>query len=196
LLFICFTIIAFGVSIGVSVQYIGLEPWTAANIGLSSHWYTIGFWNLILQLFFLLLTIIIEKRIPRIGTFINIIYISALVDLIIYFDFLPKFDNHIINFFIFLLAITTTSFGVSIAITTDLGPGAKTQFYVAVHKKFNIKLIHCKNMMELLGLSIAIFFGGPLFVGTLIFIFVSGYLIGYFVPKLSELFFKNGFNSV
>jgi uncharacterized membrane protein YczE len=195
LLFLGFTTIAFGVSLGISVQYIGLEPWTAAAIGLSDLHFSFVFWNLFFQIFFLLLTIIIEKRLPRIGTFINTFYISVLIDLIIRLDIFPKFDNHIINFLIFIIAVSITSLGASFAITTDLGPGAKTQFYVAIHNKYKIKLSYCKFMMEGIALIIAFIVGGPLFIGTIIFVFVSGWLIGYFVPLINNIFFKNGFNN-
>lgn len=188
LLFLGFTIIALGVTVTIKVHYVGLEPWSSVNVGLSKFHYSYGVWNVFFQLIFLILTIFLEKRIPRIGTFVNMFYVSSMVDFFTYLDFVPEIPHGIWSYIVFVLGVFITSVGGSITIVTDLGPGAKTQFYVAVHKYFGVKLSYSKYAMELLGLTIALIFKGPIFLGTLLFIFLSGFFIGRLVPYFENIF--------
>lgn len=181
-LFLGFTVISFGAYLGISVQYIGLEPWSAAVFGISKFSLTYGIWNILIQSVFLVLTYLMEKRLPRLGTIINSFYVSFLIDLFVYLDFAPKFENHFINFAIFLFSVFICAIGASMVISTDLGGGAKTQFYVAASTYFSINIMFSKNIMETLGLTIALIIGGPIFIGTFVFILVSGYVVKIFIP--------------
>jgi uncharacterized membrane protein YczE len=81
------------------------------------------------------------------------------------------------------------------AISTDLGGGAKTQFYVTASSYFSLNIMFSKNIMECIGLSLAIIVGGPIFIGSFIFILVSGYVVNFFIPIFLKLSFNQNISS-
>lgn len=189
-LFIGFGFIAYGVSMVVHVSDVGVEPWAALNIALEKKMWTYGAWNALIQSVFIILTVIIEKRLPRVGTYINMIFVSLFIDIFVYLNsfFYVEIINSFLKYGFYISGVIVATFGTAMAIVSGLGTGAKTQFYVAIHQKFGFKLSNCKYAMEILGLLLAVVFGGPIFVGTLLFILVSGFFIGFFVDKLQERF--------
>lgn len=182
ILIIGFIIIAFGVSMMINVNYVGLEPWAAVNVGLSEISLTYGAWNAIIQAIFITITWIIEKRPPRLGTFLNMVIVSVFVDFFVSLNLFPKIESLFLSYLFFTLGIFVASVGASLAIVTNKGVGAKTQFYVTLYQKTNFKIGNLKYMMEAIGLSLAILVGGPIFLGTIIFVFTSGHFIGKLVP--------------
>lgn len=184
--FIGFLIIAFGVSMTVHVSHVGLEPWSAALVGLSKISLTYGTWNMIIHIIFISFTYLLEKRPPRLGTFLNMIIISPLIDLFIFLDLFPEIHSILLQYLFFAGGVIVSSFGMSLLITSNIGAGSKTQFYVVLHEKTNWKLSRCKNLVELTGLTLALVVGGPLFVGTILFIFISSSSIEYFVGKMKK----------
>lgn len=184
-----FLIVSYGVSLAVHVSYIGIEPWVAVNVGLSDLSLTYGIWNALIQTIFIVFTVLLERRVPRLGTFLNMTLLSSFTDFFIFLDYLPKIPEGTYSYLFFVLAIFVTSIGMSFIIATGLGAGAKTQFYVTVHHKYGIKLSHAKMSLEILGLILALMVGGPIFIGTIIVAILSGYFIGFFTPLFQNRLF-------
>lgn len=184
--FVGFLFTALGVSMMIHVNHVGLEPWPAAIMGLSAWGLTYGLWNVIIHACFISLTMLLEKRPPRLGTFLNMAIVSPLIDLFIWFDFFPEINSTVSSYLFFVFGVVITSFGLSLVITSNIGAGSKTQFYVVLHEKTNWKLAHCKNLVEFTGFLLAFLVGGPLFIGTLLFIFISSVSIEFFVSKMKK----------
>lgn len=187
MLIIGFIVTGFGVAMTVHVSFVGVEPWSAVNIGLSEKTLTYGTWNMIIQMFFILLTFVIEKRLPRFGTFLNMAVVSIVIDFFIYIDKFPEINGTLMSYIFFIMGVIISNIGISIVIVTNLGSGAKTQFYVVIHEKTKIKLEYLKYGMEILGLTLAFLVGGPIFIGTILFVFISGFVIGKTVPFLKKV---------
>lgn len=186
LLILGYVITAFGVSLTVHVSHVGLEPWVAFIKGLSEKGLSYGIWNAIIQVIFITITWVIEKRKPRIGTFINIIVMSTMIDFFILFNPFSSVPHGLYSYMFYILAIFIASFGMSIAIVSNVGVGAKTQFYVTVHILTSIRIDYVKYALEITGLVLALMIGGPIYVGTFIFLYFSGFFIGKMVPYLQK----------
>lgn len=184
-----FLITSYGVSLAVHVSYVGIEPWVAVNVGLSDLNLTYGIWNALIQSIFLIFTVLLERRVPRLGTFLNMALLSSFTDFFIFLDYLPKIPEGTYSYLFFVLAIFVSSIGMSFIISTGLGAGAKTQFYVTLHHKYGIKLSTAKMSLELLGVTLALMVGGPIFIGTILVAILSGYFIGYFTPIFEKRLF-------
>lgn len=185
-LYIAFILISFGSSIMIHVSYVGLEPWSAVHLGLSNFALSVGVWTSIIQIIFILFAFLLEKKPPGIGTILNTISIGPFIDFFLSLKLFPPIDNMVYAYFFFILGIFVSSFGIGLAILTDLGAGAKTHFYVVLHKKYKLSLSRAKSLMEIAGLLLAFVFGGPLFIGTIIFAFISGPIV-----QFSVSFYKN-----
>lgn len=181
-------IISFGVSMMVHVNEVGLEPWGSAFVGLSKNvGLTYGFWMIASHVIFIGLAYLVEKRPPRVGTFINMMVVGPSVDALTYFSLFPNINSIIGVYSFYIAGIMIASLGISFVIVSKVGAGSKTQFYMVVHNKTGLRILYCKYLMEGLGLFLAITFGGPLFIGTIIFIITSGYFIDVFVGMLERI---------
>ena len=170
-------IIASGVSMMVHVAEVGVEPWTAAHVGLASRALTIGLWTSLIQALFIFITYTIEKRPPKVGTFLSMLLTGPLIDLFLHLYPFPLFETFGSKLLFFLLGLIVANTGAGLLIALNLGPGAKTQFYVAVSEATNIGIGTAKLLMEALGLFIAVLFSGPIFIGTVLFALFSGYVV-------------------
>lgn len=184
-------ILAIGVSLTIHVSGVGLEPWSAAYVGLTTLHFTVGFWIVTSHIFFITLTYLLERRPPRLGTFINMLTVGPIIDLINALNIYPTITNSLYTHLFFLLGVIISNFGVGVVIVSTVGAGSKTQFYLTIHNKTGIRLSYCKYMIEFTGLTIALLTGGPIFIGTIISIILSGYVVevsvkflrGYLIPK-------------
>jgi len=177
ILYTGFVLIAFGSSVMIHVSYVGLEPWSAFHLGLAGFSLSVGLWTMLIQGIFIFLAFILERKPPGIGTFLNTISIGPMIDFFLSLNLISPIAQPLISYLIFIFGVVISSFGIGLAIISDLGAGAKTHFYVVIHKQYNISLSKAKGMMELSGLLFAILVGGPIFWGTVIFAFISGPLV-------------------
>jgi uncharacterized membrane protein YczE len=70
ILFIGIFLTSLGSAIMIKVFFIGLQPWDATYKGLSEiSGLSIGKWVIILQASMIFLAMIIEKKLPKMGTF-------------------------------------------------------------------------------------------------------------------------------
>lgn len=179
LLFAGFILIALGLSLQINIAYIGLEPWGAFHLALSNISLSVGTWTILIQFLFIFLTYLLDRKMPKIGTFLNMVFIGLLVDMFLLMGVSLSFGHFWLDIFVFILGMWISSVGAACAILSDLGPGSKTQFYVTCHNKFGIRLSTAKFSMEFLGLSLALVFGGPIMIGTLLFVLLSPLFISH-----------------
>lgn len=171
----------------IKVSFTGIEPWTAFHIGLSNFSLTIGIWTLLIQFIFIFLTYLMDKKRPGIGTFLNMACIGPLIDFFVGLDLYPDFEHNIFAYLFLILGIFISSLGAAIGIKTNLGPGAKTNFYIVLSEKINISISKSKTSLEVLGIILALILKGPLFLGTVIFAFISGPLIQFYLSLFKKI---------
>jgi uncharacterized protein len=139
------------------------------------------------QVIFVLGIISIERRMPKIGSFIAIFSIGPMIDFFLFLNFIPNFSGSLLAWFQFIVGMVVACFGSSIAIITELGSGAKTQCIVTISKRFSFSIRLTKIGVELLGLIIVFLADGPIFIGTILFAIVTGPLVQWFI-KVIKIF--------
>ena len=75
-------VMALGVTMTIKGHRLGVGPWDVLHIGLFKKFgLTIGTWNIIAGLIIITTTAIMLKRLPKIGTWLNLILIGAFIDM-------------------------------------------------------------------------------------------------------------------
>jgi uncharacterized protein len=195
LIFACICI-AFGITMTIYVSELGLEPWGAAHIGLANYAFTIGTWTVIYQIVLITIIYLLEKQLPRLGTLLCILCIGPFIDLFLHLQIFHTPSLSILKWLQFFIGIIVACFGAALSITTNLGSSPKTQCYVSIASYFKMPLFKAKMFLELAGLFTALMVGGPIFIGTLFFVFITGPIVQIFFTYLQKLtlHWQNYFN--
>lgn len=177
-------IIAFGI-VFFRLAKLGIDPATAANIGISDTFlFNLGNYQLAFNAVLFVLILFFDRTQFGVGTLINM----SLPGYVIAF-FTPKLTPisekliahaaYIGNIGLFIGAMFLFSLGIGIYTSTNLGVSP----YDAVAPLFDKKGIASyrltRSLQDLLFFAIAFFFGGPLGIGTLLIATLTGYLVQY-----------------
>ena len=150
----------------------GVSPWTVFAQGFSkvTNW-SIGFSTFTISFFVLLLWIPLRQK-PGVGTLLNIIIISLILD--ISAPYLPVFDKLALQIAEAALGVLITGVGGGIYLIANLGPGPRDGLMTGLQRKTGIPLATVRSVIEI---SVVIFgwsLGGVVGLGTLMFAFGIG----------------------
>src|SRR5699024_7868523 len=80
-----------GFTIAIKVQHLGIHPWDVLTVGLYDLLgLSVGTWNIIIGIMLIIVSLILDRRYVKVGTFLNAIVIGSFVDLLLLLDFLPE----------------------------------------------------------------------------------------------------------
>ncbi|PTY84845.1 YczE/YyaS/YitT family protein [Heyndrickxia sporothermodurans] len=88
---------------------------------------------------------------------------------------------------VLILGIIINAIGMGIYISAQLGAGPRDSFMLAVTSKTGWKISHVRRGMEAIVLIIGWLCGGPVFIGTIIFVLTIGTLVGIALPLCQTL---------
>lgn len=182
-------ILSLGVALTIKGRLFGLAPWDVLHYGLwQTFGLTIGSWAIIVGAVIVLFTAIALKRLPKLGVYINMFTIGIFIDI---FNFLlPDVDGWIMHGLIFTAGLFVMAFGIAFYITPNLGAGPRDTLMLFFIEKFNMKLSSARNLMEAFALIGGFLLGGPVFIGTIIIVFLLGRLIEKFLPLTRMMLVK------
>ncbi len=186
LFFLILGLILFGLGEGLLiVSKSGASPWSVLAQGISLNInLSIGTTTFLVSIFVLILWIPLKQK-PGIGTILNAIIISIMIDVCI--KFVPTPENYLYQIILAVLAVLTVGIGGGIYLVANLGPGPRDGLMVGLQKKTNLPIAAVRALLEISAVSIGWFLGGTVGIGTLLFAFGIGpavalglYLVGKF----------------
>ena len=186
LFFLILGLILFGLGEGLLiVSNSGASPWSVLAQGISLNTnLSIGTTTFLVSIFVLILWIPLKQK-PGIGTILNAIIISIMIDVCI--KFVPTPENYLYQIILGVLAVLTVGLGGGIYLVANLGPGPRDGLMVGLQKKTNLPIAAVRALLEISAVSIGWFLGGTVGIGTLLFAFGIGpavalglYLVGKF----------------
>lgn len=182
-------ILSLGVTLTIKGRLLGLAPWDVLHYGLwQTFGLTIGSWAIIVGAIIVIFTAVALKRLPKLGVYINMFTIGIFIDI---FNFLlPDVDGWIMHILIFTVGLFVMAFGIAFYITPNLGAGPRDTLMLFFIEKFNLKLSSARNLMEIFALLAGFLLGGPVFIGTIIIVFLLGKLIEKFLPFTRRMLVK------
>lgn len=167
-------ILSLGISLTVNVQHLGLHPWDVLSVGLYNEFgLTVGSWNLIISGILIIITIFIDKKHIKFGTFFNAVITSFFVDLFLLSGFLPTATNSWIDLIIIFVGITIMGIGGGIYSAVGMGAGPRDGFMFSLSTKTGGSIRKVRIITETCILIIGLIIGGPIFIFTFIFTFIQ-----------------------
>ena len=150
----------------------GVSPWTVLAQGISFQSnLSIGVTTFIVSIFVLLLWYPLSQK-PGLGTILNIILISIVIDLTIPILPYPKsFSFQIIQS---VVAVFVVGLGSGFYLTANLGPGPRDGLMTGLQNLTNQPLALIRTIIEVSAVGVGFYLGGIVGIGTLLFAFGIG----------------------
>lgn len=156
---------------------LGSAPWDVLHIGLTEKvGLSVGSWTVILGFLLLLIAAIIQKELPKLGAWLNMLFVGVFVDI-----FLFILDTPTTLFFqmvMLIIGIVVMGFGIGVYISPRCGAGPRDSVMLAVTEKTNLSVATVRAIMEISVLIIGWLLGGPVFIGTVIYSVTIGHISG------------------
>ena len=173
LFFLILGLTLFGLGEGLLiVSNSGASPWSVLAQGISLNVnLSIGTITLLVSIAVLFLWIPLRQK-PGIGTILNAIIISIMIDVCI--KFVPTPESFIGQLILAFIAVLTVGLGGGIYLIANLGPGPRDGLMVGLQKKTNFPIASVRAFLEISVVSIGWYLCGTVGIGTLLFAFGIG----------------------
>ena len=164
----------------------GVSPWTVFAQGFSkvTNW-SIGFSTFTISLCVMFLWIPLRQK-PGVGTLLNIIIISLVLDLSA--PYLPVFDTLGLQIAEAALGVIVTGVGGGIYLIANLGPGPRDGLMTGFQRKTGLPLATVRSVIEISVVIFGWYLGGVVGLGTLMFAFGIGPCVATSMSFLKFLF--------
>jgi uncharacterized membrane protein YczE len=136
------------------------------NINLS-----IGTITFLISVGVLFLWIFLKQK-PGMGTILNAVIISIMIDLCI--KYVPAPENYLNQILLAIISVITVGIGGGIYLVSNLGAGPRDGLMIGLQKKTNLPIAFVRVSLEITVVSIGWYLGGTVGLGTLLFAFGIG----------------------
>ncbi len=151
---------------------IGVSPWTVLAQGLGLQLgLSIG-WATFLVSVAVLLFWIPLRQMPGLGTLLNAIIISIVIEVSL--PFLPQPELFILKFIEAVVGVLLVGMGSGIYLTAHLGAGPRDGLMTGLQRKTGFPIAWVRMSLELMAVSSGWLLGGTVGLGTLLFAFGIG----------------------
>ena len=183
------TLMAFGISLTIKGQAIGIGPWDVFHVGLYNLLgLSIGTWAILTGVLIVLLTMIGTKQLPQLGTIINIVCLGSLID--VFNWLLPEPHTFGLQLLLFLLGVVIMSIGIGIYVSPNIGAGPRDALMLLIVKKKGWSIKWVRTILELSVALIGWLLGGPIGLGTILIALLLGQIVHYTLPWSQQLLKK------
>ena len=188
LFFLILGLILFGLGEGLLiVSNSGASPWSVLAQGISLNInLSIGTTTFLVSIFVLILWIPLKQK-PGIGTILNAIIISIMIDVCI--KFVPTPSNYIHQIILAVISVITVGIGGGIYLVSNLGAGPRDGLMIGLQKISNLPIAVVRGTLEISVVSVGWYLGGTVGLGTLLFAFGIGPCVAlglYLVDKIFD----------
>ena len=188
-IFLCIGLILFGLGEGLLiVSYAGSSPWSVLAQGIALHTnFTVGIVTFFISLFVLFIWFFLNEK-PGIGTILNLIIISIMIDLSIAFIETPS--TYVKQIAMAIIAVLIVGLGSGMYLISNLGPGPRDGLMTGIQKKTNYPIALVRGFIEVTVASLGWYLGGIVGIGTLLFAFGVGPCVALGLFIVSKLSYK------
>ena len=171
--YLCFGLTLFGLGEGLLiVSFTGASPWSVLAQGISLNVdLSIGTITFLISVCVLFLWIFLDQK-PGIGTVLNALIISVMIDLCI--KFVPTPSDFIYQLILAICSVVLVGIGGGIYLVSNLGPGPRDGLMIGLQKKTNLPIALVRALLEITVVTIGWYLGGVVGIGTLLFAFGIG----------------------
>lgn len=182
-------LMALGITLTIKGNYLGVGPWDVLHVALFQLFgLTIGTWSILVGFLLILVVFVIERRIPLLGTWLNILLIGAFID--IYNWLLPDPESVVVQTIVFVLGVIVMGIGAGTYVAARVGAGPRDSIMMMLVTTTGAKVKTVRTSMEMGVVLLGWLLGGPVGVGTLLIAFGLGQLVHYTLPAVEKLIEK------
>ena len=176
--FLIFGLIIFGFGEGLLIlSTTGNSPWSVLAEGISKNSkLSIGAATFLVSVSVLFLWIFLRQK-PGLGTIFNIIIISGMIDVTLYFFDPPS--SLMLKYLLAIFSVMLVGIGSGIYLVANLGPGPRDGLMTGLTKITNLPIALVRASLEISVVIIGWYLGGTVGVGTLIFAFGIGPCVAF-----------------
>ena len=150
----------------------GVSPWTVLAQGLSFQFnLSIGVTTFIVSIIVLFFWYPLKQK-PGLGTLLNVILISIVIDLST--PILPYPKTLFYQIIQSVIAVLIVGIGSGFYLTANLGPGPRDGLMTGLQKLTDKPIALIRTILEVSAVLIGFYFGGVVGIGTLLFAFGIG----------------------
>ena len=150
----------------------GVSPWTVLAQGISiKTGYSIGITTFIVSIGVLILWIPLKQK-PGIGTILNTIIISVVLDVSL--PYLPTPESFFLQALQVFIGVIIVGLGSGFYLIANLGPGSRDGLMTGLQKKTNLPIALIRATIEVSAVVFGFYLGGVVGIGTLVFAFGIG----------------------
>ena len=150
----------------------GVSPWTVLAQGISiKTGYSIGISTFIVSIGVLILWIPLKQK-PGIGTILNTIIISIVLDVSL--PYLPTPESFFLQALQVFIGVIIVGLGSGFYLISNLGPGSRDGLMTGLQKKTNLPIALIRAIIEVSAVVFGFYLGGVVGIGTLVFAFGIG----------------------
>ena len=173
LLYLVIGLILFGLGETMLIAAnVGVSPWTVLAQGISiKTGYSIGISTFIVSIGVLILWIPLKQK-PGIGTILNTIIISIVLDVSL--PYLPTPESFFLQALQVFIGVIIVGLGSGFYLISNLGPGSRDGLMTGLQKKTHLPIALIRATIEVSAVVFGFYLGGVVGIGTLVFAFGIG----------------------
>ena len=171
--YLIFGLILFGIGETLLITAsIGVSPWFVLHQGLSLvSGFSIGITTFIVSVIVLFLWIPIKQK-PGLGTILNAILISVVVDITIFI--LPYPETLIFKIIQVIIAMFIIGIGSGFYLIANLGPGPRDGLMTGLQRKTKYSFTSIRTILEISAVLFGFLLGGVIGLGTVLYAIMVG----------------------
>ena len=168
LVYLIFGLILFGLGETLLITAnAGVSPWTVLAQGISvKTGYSIGITTFIVSISVLCLWIPLKQK-PGIGTILNAIIISVMIDVSL--PYLPSPELLALQILQVIIGVVIVGIGSGFYLIANLGPGPRDGLMTGLQKMTNLPIASIRATIEISAVIAGWYLGGVVGVGTIVF---------------------------
>ncbi|MBB6452727.1 hypothetical protein HNQ94_001173 [Salirhabdus euzebyi] len=179
-------ILSFGITLTIKAG-LGTGAWDALNVGLSKIKFTVGTWVILVGIILIIVNAILMKKRPDLYAIITIFIVGFCIDFWLYLLNPNAPELLWVKVLLFVCGASLLAFGVSVYLQAKFAPVPIDNLMIAIHTRFGFGLSTSKTIAEVVALTFAFLFRGPIGIGTIIVTFSIGPLIHVFYPRIEKV---------
>ncbi|GAA2890156.1 YczE/YyaS/YitT family protein [Microbacterium esteraromaticum] len=179
-------LVLYGVAMGVMVRAgVGVSPWDVLALGLTERTgLGFGLVTCLIAGIVLLLWIPLRQRVG-LGTLLNAVVLGPSADITLLL--VPPMPSPWAGLPLFLGGLVLLALATGMYISADFGPGPRDGLMTGLVRRTGRPVWLIRTLLEGGVLAIGFLLGGPVGVGTVLFAFGVGPLIGWFLPMFTRI---------